>query len=1184
MDRYVAVKVLPEQMSASAEFRQRFEREAKVIAKLEHAHILPVHDYGQTGNRLYLVMRYIEAGTLKERMGAEPMSLTEVNRVMQQVGSALEHAHRLGVVHRDVKPSNVLLDAQGNCYLTDFGLAKMLQSSIKLTASGVGMGTPAYMSPEQGQGKKIDARSDIYSLGVMLYEMVTGRVPYEAETPMAVVLKHITAPLPLPRKINPGVPRAIERVILKSLAKNPDDRFQTVSEMTAALEAAVRGAEMPPLQATSGLASETPRAGVMDRLKTAAQTGWGRAAIWATGGIAAMLLFAFVLSRIPFQVRVEGGRLEVVRVVEVTPALSPTLSEAEGETPTEAAAAKATATVTPRASATPTMSDVVLPTSAPLPVDQPTVTATPPLTPASTALGRIVYSDGSTGNDEIYVANDDGSGKRRLTDHSAGDWEPAWSPDGTRIVFDSDQHAIGQGRNQLYVMDANGSNLTRLTHTEGNDEHPSWSPDGSRIAFHSGCGVAVINADGSNWTTPVKAREDLCVGFPTWSPDSRRIAFRSLILSEDTGLWQHDIYVVNDDGSGLLKLAAFTSEERSRYAVWSPDGGQVAFDVVLDGQQRTYAVNSDGSGEPEEIHSIPDSWYPWYWPQWVGETTVAPSINPTDQRGQLMECGKDLCILTADGKNVPLGLERSYTQFHGYTWSSDGSQIAFSACLLGNEGYCEELYVADLDNGAVVRLPRQGEHHHPLVPAWSPNGEWIAYHDSGALSVVRPDGTGHREIVPHPYCPTNIAWSPDSSRLAWFAHWCDEDETSPALLLVVNFDGSDRRLLWTRDNANPDVAFSPDGTYLAVRFDDGSVYRVDPECEPGPDGCDESSRTEMDDFPEHWLHTHWPQWDSEAAAAPEPTSTPAPAAQKTTPVPLSKSAISSGNIEQIVQLALLDETYPKQIAWSPDGKLLAIAAYHIFFYDAQTLEQVYVIDSLQWVDSIAFSPDGTILASAPMGGEVQLWDTTGWGELHSLAGSKDTASVDFSPDGTMLATATGGTVKLWDVASGSELRTIPAGSSINAVAFSPDGLTLAANAGIAGQEIKLWDAASGDELHTLEGHTNWVKSVVFSPDGSLLASGSVDSTVRLWDVTEGRQVRVFSGHSSEIESVAFSPDGSLLASASWDLTVRLWDVASGNELVTLTGHSSWIKSVAFSPDGATLGSGGKMVRLWGVAP
>jgi hypothetical protein len=241
---------------------------------------------------------------------------------------------------------------------------------------------------------------------------------------------------------------------------------------------------------------------------------------------------------------------------------------------------------------------------------------------APTTECRIVYGQ----DGDIYVRDCDGSGESRLTDHSTSDWLPAWSPDGTRIVFASDRDAVQEGWGQLYIVDADGSNLTRMTHTERNDEHPSWSPDGKRIAFHSGCALVVINAqdvlqgtDSLGWTTLLEAGDDLCVGYPTWSPDGQRIAFRSLTRADDVGPYQHDVYVVDDDGSGLTKLASFTSEERGLYVVWSPDGSQIAFDVVLDGQQEYYAVNSDGSEEPAGIFSIPDAWYPWYDPQWGGK-------------------------------------------------------------------------------------------------------------------------------------------------------------------------------------------------------------------------------------------------------------------------------------------------------------------------------------------------------------------------------------------------------------------------------------------------------------------------------------------------------------------------------------------------------------------------------------
>ncbi len=244
MERYVAIKVLPRHMSSSDEFVERFRREARMLAKLQHPNILSVFDYGEQDGYPYIVMPFVQSGTLSEALRDHPLTFAEINAIISQIGGALAYAHAHGMIHRDVKPSNVLIDETGNCLLTDFGLARMTEASIKITSSGAVMGTPAYMAPEQGTGAKIDQRSDIYSLGIILYEMLTGRVPYTAETPIAVVVKHIQDPLPSARKINPKLPESIELILMKALAKNPDDRYQNAEDLVHALQAAISTMEL----------------------------------------------------------------------------------------------------------------------------------------------------------------------------------------------------------------------------------------------------------------------------------------------------------------------------------------------------------------------------------------------------------------------------------------------------------------------------------------------------------------------------------------------------------------------------------------------------------------------------------------------------------------------------------------------------------------------------------------------------------------------------------------------------------------------------------------------------------------------------------------------------------------------------------------------------------------------------
>ncbi len=238
LDRYVAVKVLPQFFANDPTFAQRFRREAKAIAQLNHPNIVPIYSYGEDNGITYIAMQFIEGGTLKHASDQVYRS-EEALRLLLPIARALGYAHKHGVIHRDIKPSNVLISDEGWTHLADFGLAQMAQASARLTESGVGMGTPTYMSPEQGQGDRVDQRTDIYSFGIMLYELVTGEAPFRADTPMAVVIKHLTAPMPLPSDVNPDIPLEVEMLILKATAKNPDDRFQTAEELALAMERAL---------------------------------------------------------------------------------------------------------------------------------------------------------------------------------------------------------------------------------------------------------------------------------------------------------------------------------------------------------------------------------------------------------------------------------------------------------------------------------------------------------------------------------------------------------------------------------------------------------------------------------------------------------------------------------------------------------------------------------------------------------------------------------------------------------------------------------------------------------------------------------------------------------------------------------------------------------------------------------
>jgi len=442
VDRTVAVKLLPREFLHHKEFRARFNREARIIAALEHSAIVPIYDFGEAEGQPYFVMRHMSGGSLADTLDKGPITVEEAAKIIERIGSALQYAHSNGVIHRDLKPGNILFDQFGTAYLADFGIARLEETGATLTGS-VFMGTPAYMSPEQVQAvHDIDGRADIYALGVILYEMLTGIKPYSAKTAAATALKHVTEPVPHILVANPDLPPDMEQVINKAMAKDPDQRYLLATDLTDDMITLAAGktiiGEKPPVipesdpEATmiapaAGAAAVVAASSVMDtaivtpaeqaasaapstkppavKASTAAATGaaaTGAAATGAAATSAAAAAAARPAAQPTAEAAEEGGRSRILIVALIALLLIICLAavaagvifagggdglgglfSSETETPTLTPTSTTTATSTPTSTSTATNTTTATAT----PTD--TATATFTNTPASQPTLRV---------------------------------------------------------------------------------------------------------------------------------------------------------------------------------------------------------------------------------------------------------------------------------------------------------------------------------------------------------------------------------------------------------------------------------------------------------------------------------------------------------------------------------------------------------------------------------------------------------------------------------------------------------------------------------------------------------------------------------------------------------------------------------------------------------------------------
>lgn len=304
-DREVAVKVLSPYIAQEPKFKARFVQEANLLVDLRHPNIVPVLDFGEENGYAYIVMPYVTAGTLAERLNKGPLPLSVANEVLQQLAGALDFAHSNKVIHRDIKPSNILIDEGGRAMITDFGFARVADESLSITGSGL-IGTPAYMSPEQCRGEDASRLSDQYGFGVVLYQMTTGSLPFEADTPLGVVIMHATEPLPPPREIYPELPIRVEAVIMKVLDKEPGNRYPSMVALKEAFHLAISAKAGPisqtvfdhPTEVLNGFAVRWAKF----RIKL--RDAWKPSAII----FLALLVAGFFIY---YQLAVEGGGLQI---------------------------------------------------------------------------------------------------------------------------------------------------------------------------------------------------------------------------------------------------------------------------------------------------------------------------------------------------------------------------------------------------------------------------------------------------------------------------------------------------------------------------------------------------------------------------------------------------------------------------------------------------------------------------------------------------------------------------------------------------------------------------------------------------------------------------------------------------------------------------------------------------------